>query len=287
MTLQRQAEGSGDAYFPPASCGAAVPPDSRALLFTLCPPYHGSTALEGVLMSSSNLATLCSSRRWQCEGREIMMKHGRSGEPSEWDYEDMLAQYSEYWNLSRPVFLEKTPSQIFAVQREHDGVLRARLPPKLRNKHGVKHLDTIYVLMWRPVCLGVLSSHLEQEEKKELDYLQRLVDAHRYLTRIGVPVLVINYADLVWRPELTLRRLSSFLPCLGQLDIDFVPREGKDVFRGNKWKVSGSVREFGRRVDPERCCDYSVEQRRCTKPTFDNSTQPEVDTLTSYLLSVS
>lgn len=46
--------------------------DRRLFLMSLIHPFQGSTALEGLLMSSKRVSTLCSYNAWECEGRKIM-----------------------------------------------------------------------------------------------------------------------------------------------------------------------------------------------------------------------
>eukprot|EP00415_Alexandrium_ostenfeldii_P002296 UN2296 len=141
--------------------------------------------------------------------------------------------------------------------------------------------------------------------------------AHKYLAGIGAPVLVVSFADLIWRPDYTLRRLPAFVPCLHQLDINYSPRahkgtdifpenrwkaygslhqldinysprahKGTDIFPENRWKAYGSVRQFGRRTDPERF-GYDAKRRQCATPTFSKSIEDSLEPLTSYLFSFS
>ena len=77
-------------------------------------------------------------------------------------------------------------------------------------------------------------------------------------------MLVLSYADLLWRQERTLARLHEFIPELGhdRLSASFVPRLDHDVFKGNHWKVHGSLKGFARKLRPERF-GYNVSSCRC------------------------
>merc|ERR1711924_500634 len=87
------------------------------------------------------------------------------------------------------------------------------------------------------------------------------VDHHHWLLREGETVLVINLADLMWRPWRTRERIQNFMPCLGELDVDYVPKLGDDLVIGNLWKADGSARAFGETIDPSSF--YDVESQTC------------------------
>ena len=55
------------------------------------------------------------------------------------------------------------------------------------------------------------------------------------------PVLVVSYADLLWRQQRTLARLRFPARLQNDLSPSFVPRLDHDVFKGNHWKVHGSL----------------------------------------------
>lgn len=252
------------------ACAATMPNHTRKLLLPLSYPFHGSTALEALLMSSKRLATLCSSESWQCEGRKIGDHYHEIGMPTaapansdipsacrsaKSSYADMMTCYSHYWDVQRPVFLEKSPCHnTLSLQEMREGVLSSALPESL-TKEGVSKIEVIYLLLWRPPCLSELSSHAKEfirqggkaqyiEDETQLLTLQ--MQAHQYLRQIGEPVLVINYADLLWRTDYVTQRVEEFMPCLGSLDADYIPKKGSDVFPGNQWKIQdGTIREFG------------------------------------------
>lgn len=185
-----------------------------------------------------------------------------------WDFETMLTLYSGVWDLQKPVFLEKNPVQIMEFETADVGVRDASLPTGLRDL-GVKKLGLIYIVMWRPYCLSKLSKEFlkNPDQKKmealEITYLKQQVDAHKYLTGQGEPVLVVNFADLIWQSTYTEERLNKFVPCLGTVDLDYLPVLGKDIFEGNGWKAQGTPREFGAAVEPKECCDYDLKTNSC------------------------
>jgi len=124
----------------------------------------------------------------------------------------------------------------------------------------VQRLLPRYVIMWRPWCLHVLSSHKWTEETRAII---KLAHAHRQLRAAGADILVINYGDFLWRQHKTKRRLEKFVPCLGALDYDFVPKQGVHVFEGNMWKATASVKTFAALKKPFDCCKYDVARAMC------------------------
>jgi hypothetical protein len=252
----------------------------RTVLLTMCEGYHGSTALESVLMSSNELGTLCRSRRWQCEGVNVLCDDKINsndtikclhkwaanrridedvGEPG-WNYTTALHEWSKYWPLERHVLLEKTPSQWLRIKDTVAGLGAAPLPPAFV-RLGVDSLLIKVLLMWRPWCLANLSSHAVRSQKlnytswavRELVVLNSgFVARHQALHASGVPLLVVSYSDLLFRFKDTASRIERFLPSLGNLSDSFVPVLGRDIFAGNNWKVQGTVASYAKHVAAQR-----------------------------------
>ena len=254
----------------------SCPRHQREIVLTMCAGYHGSTALESILMSSAQLGTLCSADVWQCEGDHVLCncgcdctkytratdcQHGWAAnaclkdetkrDPG-WNYSTALHVWSRHWPLHRHVMLEKTPNIWRRVQSMVHGLQTAPIPPIMASR-GIQRLVPKVLLMWRPWCLAGLSSHARAEQRanysrwvrKELVFYNGVfVARHRALTEARVPVLCVSYADLLFRSRLTLARIERFLPCLGRLDASFVPVMGRDIFPGNEWKVRGSVAQY-------------------------------------------
>mmetsp|Transcript_55765 Transcript_55765/g.120519 ORF Transcript_55765/g.120519 Transcript_55765/m.120519 type:complete len:343 (-) Transcript_55765:103-1131(-) len=258
----------------------AMASSNRVLLLSVTAPFHGSTAVLQLMMSSPNVSTLCAyGKNWQCEGAPIMSdEKGWPALVDEWpNWKEPLKHYSKYWDLSRPVLLEKTPNLLWAVDQSYDQWSSMDLP-KLMLDAGVKKLNLAYILTWRPPCLAPLSSHaLDRMDRAEdngqdpadvwitheREFYSLLVRAHQFLKEKGVPVLLINIADALWKQQQTLNRVKKFLPCAEGLDFGYMPVLDQDVWEGNDWKVEGSLRSYGHSIDPEECCGYDVKTSKC------------------------
>ena len=196
----------------------------------------------------------------------------------EWNYTTALDVWSQYWNLSRPVLLEKTPSQWKRIKTMADGIMKAPLPKRM-HEAGIKSLEIRGILMWRPWCIYSVSQHARESIetmgmaaylRKEHRTNRKLAAKHRYLTeKLGLKVLVISFGDLMWRREETVLRLQEFLPQLGKLDTDFEARLGIDVFEGNLWKSSGPLSAFAAARTPERN-HFDVTNGWCDKAQLEH-----------------
>mmetsp|Transcript_29823 Transcript_29823/g.65023 ORF Transcript_29823/g.65023 Transcript_29823/m.65023 type:complete len:357 (-) Transcript_29823:85-1155(-) len=252
-----------------AACEAKPERSTRTMLRVIVPNNHGSTAMEAVLMSSKRLGTLCSSDVWQCEGHKLLEKLGHGSASEETDPTLLLETYSQYWDLKKSVFLDKKTKWMSLAAEEDQPLMTAPLPKAMINA-GISDLQTAYIIMYKPVCLWPQShfvvDHVQQDPythaHRELDELEEQAELHRHLVSVGRPTLVINYADLVWNPDFTQKRLEAFLPCLAPFDLDFVPELGSDVFPGNLMKISTGVRSYGEQTDPMECCNFKLGEPR-------------------------
>jgi len=123
---------------------------SRLLLLPLVAHHHGSDALASVLMSSSEVSSLCSADTWQCDGLGLLVSENDTSPGNDW-----LRRFSRYWNLERHVLLAPHPD-INMETAAFESELQNGPPHKMK-KAGIKHVRVSYLIMWRPVCLGILS----------------------------------------------------------------------------------------------------------------------------------
>ena len=100
--------------------------DTKTFQQLVDPPFQGSTALFSVFMSSPSVATLCSAVVWQCEGRLVAEPLGlRTNGRNLTDYVQLLSQYGRYWDLGRPVLVDKSPNEgMQSIAEIHRAVLR-------------------------------------------------------------------------------------------------------------------------------------------------------------------
>jgi len=186
-----------------------------------------------------------------------------------WDFSVMLGEFGKYWDLNRPVLFEKSPNEMMQVDVVRENLKSVKIP-EIMEQQGIKQLKRAYIILWRPICLTSISSHAlkdldqvgpEEIARRERFDMKQMVRNYEYLKARGEPVLVVSLADLMWNPSRNLQRLEQFLPCLGKLDLNFVPKMGEDVVEGNSWKADGSVSSFGASIDPSPF--YNVAKQEC------------------------
>mmetsp|Transcript_58149 Transcript_58149/g.133526 ORF Transcript_58149/g.133526 Transcript_58149/m.133526 type:complete len:304 (-) Transcript_58149:262-1173(-) len=269
MGIEGQATGGAQAWAWSAGC----PASTRHLLVLNVPAYHGSTALQSVLMSARGVTTLCKAGVWQCEADNVLCSneptrslgytcHSR-GQVTVPNGTLVLEILSRYWNLSLPVLLAKMLPNAFiesaSPPQAHDGASLLKLTavplPRSMTMAGIRRISFRVVQMWWPLCLLQLSKKLWRHYAKTnttvMDFERQIHEEqaheHRKLRAAGVPVLLISYADLLWQPDRTLARLRAFLPCRAgeRISVDAEPIMGLDIFPNNSWKVRGAIRSFG------------------------------------------
>jgi len=283
-----------DAAAPPAEghdsdfqlCRANPPDGKRILISAVVEAFHGSTALEEVIMSSDKVTTPCSCGTWQCEVRWLKTADG--GTAWTWNYTQVLGALSNCWDLEKKVFFKKfmlgnhcpTPKPGDTEDENHcrsravgefaHRVQEAELPSSLLLA-GVKEIEVIHVFMWRPLCLAHLSRYSQSMMDKgqgvkltqiEIIAFKEMVIAHKKMKKAGHKVMVINLGSLIWEPMRSKARIERMMPCIGEVDMDFVPLLGRDIVKENEFKASGSVKEYGEKIDPSEF--YDVMSGQCT-----------------------
>jgi len=245
------------------ACPSSLPKDARLILTSTVLAYHGSTALMQLLMSSRKVSTPCRGQTWQCESsrkkRKIKDNKKKNRTEIRKEQNEPTVQWlSDFWDLSKPVLFSK----MFDLDARSFDQSIDPMPSKMVN-HGIRHLQRAFVFMWTPICVRALTMshhpHIENEAEEQL----RLVSLLKMYTSAGWPVLVISYADLLWKTDDTKKRLETFLPCVGSLDVGFIPKKGVDIFPANKFKTTGTIKSFGRKTDPWECCGYRLKTSRC------------------------
>ena len=163
-------------------------------------------------------------------------------------------------NLTKPVLLEKTPVWWgFPIEELHAAFMTFNDTADLAASDGSSNgadsgavlatVTPVYVVMYRPICISILSSHFKKKGAKYItgkkrfhghEFANRTLDEVRFekfasevdriedatakfkwaLSTEGVKMVAINYADLLWRPRMVSDRLKDGLPCISNLTFD-------------------------------------------------------------------
>lgn len=180
----------------------------QVYLFVLVAPHAGSTAVSGLLASSPKVATLCSARTWACEGQWILSNNDchlmnaskRWDETKPADWNAALKCYSKYWNLSQPVLMDKSPSNLGKAAKIYWDL----------KKEGK---DAKFIMATSSPCLKVSPEFSGQAKAR---YFQMLLEAKSKLP--SQALLHLRYEDLLQDPYAFAAKVVDFLPQLESVD---------------------------------------------------------------------
>lgn len=186
-------------------------------LFLIVPPFHGSTALEGLLSSSKSLSTMCGGERHvpRCEGQTILARAELLTSKNRWqeniptNWIDALKEYEKYWDNEKRVLMDKSPPNVVKVKHIAQQLRAASYEP-------------VFIFMTRSPCFMSVSFHSKDKwgegETADYEFLTIMMENYQYLIENRFPVMHIRYEDMLQNPEATAKRITEWMPCLGELD---------------------------------------------------------------------
>jgi len=193
----------------PVQAPASNVSQKQVYLFVLSAPHAGSTAVSGLLASSPKVATLCSAGTWACEGQWILS--GKDCDlfeainrwdvtmPTDWN--DALKCYRKYWNLSQPVLMDKSPSNLGKAAKIYSDLQREGKEAK-------------FILVTNSPCFKAEFPRFPEPGKAR--YEKFLLEAKRKLPPQAL--LHLRYEDLLQDPYAFAAKVVDFLPQLESID---------------------------------------------------------------------
>ena len=175
---------------------------NHKFVFILTPQYCGSTLLTEMMSSSKFVSAnnyFGTREGHKLPGvKEIFSKGGsRWNQDYKLDWESVKAIYLKYWDLSRPVLLEKSPPNI------------------LRAFDIQKHFDPSFfiVLVRNPyaLCESVMRRNKLAPKPAAEKVMYRLMMQKRNLNNLERTMLV-KYEDLTEKTENTFGKIIEFIP---------------------------------------------------------------------------
>ena len=200
--------------------------------FVLCPPYCGSTLLTQILSSSNNVSINnsigTSEGQTLPEVRDHLFVENRWDEDLEIDWPFVKKVWERYWDLKKPVLLEKSPPNIIRVRQI------------------LQHFEPAYFFaMWRNPY-----AHCESQIRRNgnnpreaAGFAIRCLDIQRRNIEHFDNLLPISYEQLTNQPALFVQRANRFLPELGNLriqgrfEIHNISGQKKDISDLNQEKI--------------------------------------------------
>ena len=177
--------------------------------FILCPPFCGSTLLNELISTSPNVSA--NNERDTREGQhlpglnKIMALPSRWEESTQYDWEYIKKQWRRYWDVTKPILLEKSPPNILWAEAIQDHFSPAYFICFNRNPYA--HCES---LMRR-------SANLREAENAARFAVRCLQYQRKNLAHLE-NVLHISYEELTEHPVETTRKIERFLPALGTLN---------------------------------------------------------------------
>ncbi len=212
-------------------------------VFVMAPPYSGSTVLFRLIETSAQVSALPGEGQFIAETKEAMRADPWNAEAA-LPWPDIRAGWEAYWDLSKPLLLEKSPPNMIrssaigaafdpayfiVLMREPyahiEGLARrAHVPPMgLPRNAGRAQRIARAAELW----LG-----FAQTQKETIDKRQH--------------VSWLTYEDLCHEPERIANQLAAFLPELGELKID--ARFGVHSVSGTAARTLSDMNEPKRRL---------------------------------------
>ncbi|WP_345506730.1 sulfotransferase [Terrabacter aeriphilus] len=161
----------------------------------------------------------------------------------------LMAAWSPYWDLSRPVLVEKSPNNIVMSR-----FLQASFP-SARFVMVMRHPVVVALAMakWDPLVVNRKGRRRVGFE----GYIRHWIRAHEILmedeSRLS-NLLVLRYEDLVEAPEQQLERVRAFLDLTGPIPATGIRpgRSGSYVRTWEQMRTGSVLRRRRRRVVEER-----------------------------------
>jgi len=192
----------------------------QSYLFVIAPPYTGSTALFSLLATSPGVATLCTAPNTvNCEGQYILWNNGQVPYHNRWapefptDWERAVASYRRYWDMAKPVLVDKSPSNVVKTLHIAEDLER-------------RGHDVNFVVMTRSPCF-MQAGHLTGDAATG-GYSVLAEAMWQTLQRAKGPTaksraVHIRYEDLIDDPYAVSQKLVKFMPQLVSLNPAYNP----------------------------------------------------------------
>lgn len=181
-----------------------LPVKKHTFLFLLSPPHSGSTLLNAMLCTSKKVSVNnplgTREGMWLTAEPHLHNWTYRWDENTTFDWPAIRNVWMRYWDLTRPVLLEKTPFTLFRSKQMEQTFPPAYFVVLIRNPYAIAQS-----------LLRRKKAHL----KNETEVAEFVVRCFRYQIQNVASLkhtLVITYEDLSAFPSSTLDRIVAFVP---------------------------------------------------------------------------
>jgi hypothetical protein len=186
----------------------------NSFLFILCPPYSGSTLLNELISTSSSVSV--NNDLGTREGqqlpkiRKIMFDHNhRWNIDRKYDWRFIKREWLKYWDVSRPILLEKSPPNVIRALEIQAHFKPAYFICMVRNPYAT--------------CEGLIRRNHDQPGKAARFIMNCYKYQKKNVENLEHAVLV-NYEELTENTKHVADRFAGFLPGLSDINIHLVSR---------------------------------------------------------------
>lgn len=171
-------------------------------LFVLCPPYSGSTLLWKLLSTSKSVSSLPGEGQFLPELESLMRD-------KQWDPEqkrpwpEIRRVWESYWDMSKPVLLEKSPPNIIRARELVVHFHPARFIVMVRNPYAQSE---------------GLMRHNGWNVNRAGHFAMTCLRAQLSNARELKDPFVMTYESLVQDPASACQQLATFMPELADMD---------------------------------------------------------------------
>ena len=191
------------------------------------------------------MSTLCSAGYWQCEDTGLMVANGLEdraargveGTLSKEHFKDGLRIFAKYWDLSKPVLMDKTPVNMY-----HAKEIKAAA-----DELGVA--KTVFLVLTRSaftIAGGNISPATPEHmrEFKEDLYLKAMGEAWKILSDPSLESYQLKYEDLAEGTDFTKAKLEARFPELKPLNVHKNGVTYVSPTKKTNWERGLPIREY-------------------------------------------
>lgn len=177
-------------------------------LFILAPPFSGSTLLNELLSTSSCVSTnnaLGTREGQQLPGvRKLLWESNNKYDPeAPYDWPFIRRQWLKYWDITKPVLLEKSPPNIVRATALAHHFVPASFIIMVRDPYAV--CESMIRRGQNAAEAAAFAVRCLRFQKQNIEKLQRFI--------------FFRYEELTDAPENVREKLIAFMPALQDLDI--------------------------------------------------------------------
>ena len=177
-------------------------------LFILSPPYCGSTLLNELIDTSPNVSVNnpFSTREGQVipTVKRMMYDHIRRWDATfDFDWEFIKNEWDKYWDITKPVLLEKSPPNLIRAGSINNTFENAYFVIFYRNPYAQ--------------CEGLIRRN-ESTPKAAARHALKCLEYQRKNQESSLKSISFSYEELASNPEKIKNRLQEFIPELNGID---------------------------------------------------------------------